>query len=65
MSEDWITTAEAAESSGYNTEYIRRLARKGTLLAKKFGSAWQISRSSLTAYLLVTQNDSDNRSGPR
>jgi excisionase family DNA binding protein len=49
--EDWITTSEAAQHSGYNAEYIRRLMRNGKLVSRKFGTVWQVSRQSLQAYL--------------
>ena len=48
--EDWITTSEASQLSGYNAEYIRRLIRKGTIMSRRFGPLWQISRESLLAY---------------
>jgi isopenicillin-N epimerase len=47
MVEDWLTTQEAAEISGYNLEYVRRLVRNGKLEARNFGPVWQVSRFSL------------------
>lgn len=48
--EDWITTSEASQLSGYNAEYIRRLMRTGILVSRRFGPLWQVSRKSLLAY---------------
>ena len=47
---DWITTAEAVRLSGYDVEYIRRLARSGKVKAQKWGREWQVSKSSLLAH---------------
>ena len=63
--EDWITTAEAAEVSGYNEEYIRRLIRKGKLPARRFGPMWQVSRSALLEYVRTAYDPQDKRRGPR
>jgi len=51
MSNDWITTTEAAQLVGYHREHIRRLIADGKITAKKFGRDWQVSRSSLLTYV--------------
>ena len=51
MPEDWITTTEAAEISGYHPEHVRRLIRQGRIVGKKFGFVWQVSSASLLEYL--------------
>jgi excisionase family DNA binding protein len=51
MTEDWITTREAAKLSQYHPDHIRILVRSRRIRAQKFGEVWQISRSSLLAYL--------------
>lgn len=38
----WLTTEDAAEILGYNTEYVRRLIRNGKLRAKKHGHIWLV-----------------------
>ena len=63
--EDWITTAEAAELSGYHPERIRELARENKISARKWGSAYQISRKSLQEYLRIAIKAEDKRYGPR
>ncbi len=51
MSEEWITTAEAAEISNYHPETIRDLVREGRVKGQKFGPVWQVSKTSLLEYL--------------
>ncbi|MCA9925541.1 MAG: helix-turn-helix domain-containing protein [Anaerolineales bacterium] len=66
MSEsEWITTAEAAEISGYDREYIRRLVRKKKIVSQKFGTIWQINRESFLQYLIDSQSATDQRWGPK
>jgi len=50
MNDDWITTAVAAESSGYDPEHVRRLARAGKIEAKKMGARMEISKVSILKY---------------
>lgn len=50
MADDWITTAQAAEISGYHPNHIRRIVRSGGIRARKWGSALMISRESLLGY---------------
>lgn len=49
--EDWITTYQAAEISGYNLEYIRQLIRSKKIHARKWGQSWQVSKQSLEIYI--------------
>jgi hypothetical protein len=49
--DEWITTAEAVQISGYHVEYIRQLAREGKFVAKKWTSDWMIDSESLLEYL--------------
>ncbi len=65
MAEDWITTAEAAQLSGYNVAYLRELIRNGQLRAQKWGRDWQVSRSSLLAFMRAAEASSDNRRGAK
>lgn len=51
VQEDWITTHEAAEISGYHAEHIRELLRENRVKARKFGQVWQVDRASLLAYV--------------
>lgn len=48
--EGWITTAEAANLTGYTVVYVRCLARKRQIEAIKTGRVWLILRASLLAY---------------
>ena len=56
MPDEWLTVAQAAELSGYNAEYIRRLIRSDRIKARKFGAlVWQVSRASLMSHLRESQ----------
>jgi hypothetical protein len=48
---DWITTAEAAQISGYHPKHVRRLILTGKVKGQKFGPTWQVSRVSLLAHI--------------
>jgi excisionase family DNA binding protein len=49
--EDWLTTSNAAQLSGYHVERIRELIREGKVKARKFGPVWAVSRESLLTYV--------------
>lgn len=50
---DWITTAEAAELSGYSPAHVRRLANRDLVEARKLAHAWLVERENLYAALLL------------
>jgi excisionase family DNA binding protein len=60
----WMTTEEAAEYSGYDVEYVRRLVREGKVAAVKKGRSWWVSASSLINYVESMQSREDGRAGP-
>lgn len=62
---DWITVEEAAELSGYNPEYVRRLIRGNVIEAAKKGRDWWVDRASLLAYLKASHSSDDKRRGPK
>ena len=45
MGEEWMTTAEAAEQLNVSERYVRNLALKGKLKAKRDGNRWLIHSS--------------------
>ncbi len=49
--EDWLTTYQAADFSGYNPDYIRQLIRAEKILGRKWGPSWQVNRKSLEQYM--------------
>ena len=65
MTDDWITTKEAIELSGYHPDHLRRLIRAGEVEAKKFGIVWQVNRKSLLNYLEEASQSPDKRRGPK
>ncbi|MBP8056837.1 MAG: helix-turn-helix domain-containing protein [Chloroflexi bacterium] len=63
--EDWITTQDAAELSGYHPDHLRRLIRAGEIRGRKWGSAWQVSRESLLVYMDAAAKAGDKRWGAK
>ncbi len=63
--DEWITTKEASELSGYHPEHMRRLIREGLVKARKFGIVWQVHRASLLAYLRAAEQSEDKRRGAK
>ena len=55
----------AADATGYNMQYLRRMLRSDKLEGIKIGQIWLIEMESLEAYLQYIQDTSDNRCGPR
>lgn len=62
---DWISVEEAAELSGYNEEYLRRLIRDGKIRAQKKGWQWWVDKTSVLTYLKTSRQSSDQRHGPK
>jgi len=60
-----ITVQTAAEISGYNAQYLRRLLRLGKLGAVKIGQLWLIQFTSLEAYLPHNTVTDDHSYGPK
>ena len=60
-----ITVQAAAEATGYNIQYLRRLLRSGALKGVKIGQMWLIEMSALENYLQHSETTSDRRCGPR
>jgi excisionase family DNA binding protein len=61
----WITVAQAAEISGYNAVYLRRLIRKGEIDYRMFGFMYQVNKKSLLKYLKEAEKKSDKRYSPK
>ena len=61
MADDWITTREAMRLSGYHLDHVRRLIRSGEVKGRKFLIVWQVSRSSLLAYLRRQEQQGERR----
>ena len=63
--DDWITTQEAAELSGYHADHLRRLIRAGEIRAKKLSFLWLVHRQSLLDYMAQAEQSDDKRRGPK
>ena len=46
----WLTTGEAEILTGYAQAYLRRLAERRRIVARKIGRDWLLNQESLRAY---------------
>jgi excisionase family DNA binding protein len=60
-----VPVQSAAEFTGYNIQYLRRMLRTGALEGIKVGQIWLIDMESLLAYLEYVESTLDRRYGPR
>jgi excisionase family DNA binding protein len=60
-----LTVQAAAEATGYNMQYLRRLLRSDKLEGIKIGQIWLIEMQSLETYIQHVESTSDRRCGPR
>lgn len=50
-----ISLAEAAEIYGYNPNYLRNLALRGRLIARKIGNSWATTPAAMEDYIANRQ----------
>jgi len=65
ISGEYLTVRSAAEISGYNQQYIRRLLRKGVFRTIKIGQFWLIDHSVFVNYMSEATQAKDKRFGPQ
>ena len=65
IDDEWLTTEQAAELSGYHVNYLRRLIRRGDLEGRKVSIVWLIRRQSLLDYMAQAEQSDDKRRGPK
>jgi len=53
---EWITTAEAAELTGYSSVTFRWLVREGKIKGQKRGRDWFLDKKSVLAYVEKMEN---------
>jgi excisionase family DNA binding protein len=65
--EDYLTIRQAIRHSGYNDQYLRRMAMEGRIDAIKVGQFWLFSRRSLQAFIdyANAKGTTDNRFRPK
>jgi hypothetical protein len=63
MVDNWITTSQAADLSGYHPIYLLELLKSGKVRGQKFGPIWQVDRASLLAYIKSAEKSGDKRRG--
>ena len=64
-SNNYITVRTAADMSGYNQQYLRRLLRENILKSKRLGQLWLIERNGFVEYLKHAKQSNDKRYGPQ
>jgi excisionase family DNA binding protein len=62
--EHHLSVKAAAETFGYNEQYLRRLLRTGRLQGIKIGQIWLIKLASLEAHLRKARMSRDQRWDP-
>jgi len=60
-----LTVQAAADATGCNIQYMRRLLRSGKLEGIKIGQIWLIEMQSLEIYIEHVENTSDRSGGLR
>ena len=60
---EYLTVKSAAEFSGYNQQYLRRLLRNRVLKTRKIGQVWLIDKKGFIKYLRDARNSKDKRFG--
>ena len=61
----YLTVKSAADNSGYNQQYLRRLLRMGMFRTKKIGQIWLINQDCFLEYLDNAKQSKDKRFGPQ
>ena len=65
LSKSHVPVQAAADVTGYNIQYLRRILRSGALEGVKIGQMWLIEMDALETYLQHVETTSDRRCGPR
>jgi len=65
ITSEFLTVRYAAEISGYNQQYIRRLLRNRVFQSRKIGQIWLIDKKSFMDYLKSANKSKDKRFGPQ
>lgn len=51
MADEWLSITEASKLVDYNPDHLRELVRARKIKARKVVTVWQVSKSSLLAYI--------------
>ena len=62
---EYLTVKSAAELSGYNQQYLRRMLRNRVFKTRKIGQIWLIDKKSFMFYLKSANISKDKRFGPQ
>lgn len=56
---EWISTAEAADLTGYAQHTVAEMCRKGEINCRKFGNSWAVDKQAILTH------ERDNRGRPK
>ena len=62
---EFLIVRSAADISGYNQQYLRRLLRNRVFQSRKIGQIWLIDKKSFLDYLKSANKSKDKRFGPQ
>jgi len=62
--QEWITTNLAQALTGYSQAYMRQLAQRGRVEARKVGRDWLVNRESLLEYKLAMDRLGSQKHNP-
>ncbi len=63
--DSYLTVKSAADFSGYNQQYLRRLLRENVFRSRRIGQLWLIERDDFLKYLANAKQSYDKRYGPQ
>lgn len=64
--EDWITTRQAAEMSGYNRDWLTRLCQRGgAFRVQNIEGRWFLDKEDFLRWVEEQKTDANGRSGPK
>ena len=64
MVDEFIDVKEGSELTGYSEAWLRIMASRGKIVARKIGNAWALSKSSVLKFK-ESREQRDGRYGPR
>jgi excisionase family DNA binding protein len=63
--DDLLTLSQAADSYGYSGDYLRRLAEKGRLRARKLGRNWLTTSDDMKTFIESRERRGVYKKNPR
>jgi hypothetical protein len=61
--EEFVSTSEASETSGYSQDYIGQLCREGKISCRRVSGQWHVNLDSLGTYQRTVETDEETKDG--